>query len=171
MTVKAKRAPASQPRPAATPADPAGSIHFSFSDTVAGYVTAFHRKTRSFTLQTSDGREFEVFLTPTTFARVTQNLGEGYADATGRLAELLNEGQYLFAYGVFYFDGNRHKFEAKSIVFPGAGASYRHEEPDWWVKQIHSIADSYLKWQFNHPHEPIDYRNYRTFLHLAGAKK
>ncbi len=166
MTTTVERAPATEPRTAGT----TGGIHFSFSDTVAGYVTAFHRKTRSFTLQTSDGREYEVFLTPTTSARITQNLGEGYADATGRLGELVAEGQYLFAYGVFYFDGGHHKFEAKSLVFPGAGG-YRHEEPDWWVKQIHAIADSYLKWQFNHPHEPIDYRNYRTFLHLAGAKK
>ena len=48
---------------------------------------------------------------------------------------------------------------------------YRFEEQDWWVKQIRSIADSYLRWQFNYPTDPVDYRNYRTFLHLAGAKK
>src|SRR5262249_45067300 len=65
-----------------------------------------------------------------------------------------------------------YRFEAKALAFPGeAPGGYRHEEPDWWVKQVRSIADSYLKWQFNYPAEPIDYVNYRTFLHLAGGKK
>jgi mannose/cellobiose epimerase-like protein (N-acyl-D-glucosamine 2-epimerase family) len=152
---------------------PNTNIEFSFSDTIAGYVRRFNRRQRSFSLQTSDGRGYEVFLTPTTFGRITQNLGEGYLDATGRFGELLTEGQFLYAYGVFYFDGGpQHKFEAKSIVFPGCKLNeYRHEEQDWWVKQIHSIGHSYLKWQFNHPQEEIDYRNYRTRLQLEGGKK
>src|SRR5688500_5902327 len=95
-------------------ATPDTNIEFSFSDTIAGYVRQFNRRKRSFTLETSDGREFEVFLTPATFGRITQNLEEGYIDATGRFSELLTEGQFLYAYGVFYFDGGpQHKFEAK----------------------------------------------------------
>jgi mannose/cellobiose epimerase-like protein (N-acyl-D-glucosamine 2-epimerase family) len=152
---------------------PNTNLEFSFSDTIAGYVRSFDRLSRSFTLETSDGREFEVKLTPTTFGRITQNLGESYVDATGRFGELLTEGQLVYVYGVFYFDGGaEHNFEAKSIVFPGCRVGeYRHEEADWWVKQIHSIAGSYLKWQFNHPNEEIDYRNYRTRLQLEGGKK
>jgi mannose/cellobiose epimerase-like protein (N-acyl-D-glucosamine 2-epimerase family) len=154
-------------------AEPQTNLEFSFSDSIAGYVRRFDRLTRSFTLETSDDREFEVMLTPTTFGRITQNLGEGYIDATGRFGELLTDGQLVYVYGVFYFDGApRHKFEAKSIVFPGnTPEEFRHEEADWWVKQIHSIANSYLKWQFNHPNEAIDYRNYRTRLQLEGGKK
>src|SRR5688572_9313311 len=152
---------------------PNTNLEFSFSDTIAGYVRRFDRLTRSFTVETSDGREFEVTLTPTTFSRITQNLGESYIDATGRFGELLTDGQFVYVYGVFYFDGGaQHKFEAKSIVFPGNSTDeYRHEEPDWWIKQIHSIGNSYLKWQFNHPNEEIDYRNYRTRLQLEGGKK
>ena len=154
-------------------AEPQTNLEFSFSDSIAGYVRRFDRLTRSFTLETSDGREFEVMLTPTTFGRITQNLGEGYIDATGRFGELLTDGQLVYVYGVFYFDGApQHKFEAKSIVFPGnTPEEFRHEEADWWIKQIHSIANSYLKWQFNHPNEAIDYRNYRTRLQLEGGKK
>ncbi len=149
------------------------NIEFSFSDTVAGYIRGFDRASRTFTLETSDGRTFNVKLTPTTFGRVTQNLNEGYIDATSRFNELLVDGQFVYAYGVFYFDGGpEHNFEAKSLVFPGAEADkYRHEEPAWWTKQIHAIADSYLQWQFNHPKEEIDYRNYRTRLQLEGGKK
>lgn len=149
-------------------------IDFTFSDTIAGYVTHFNRTERTVGLSTSDGRQFKGMLTATTFARISQNLEEPYADATGRLAELLTPGQLVYAYGVFYPDGGEgdYTFEIKSMVFPGNGPSvYRHEEQDWWIKQIRSIGHSYLKWQFNHPKEEIDYRNYRTFLHLAGGKK
>jgi mannose/cellobiose epimerase-like protein (N-acyl-D-glucosamine 2-epimerase family) len=155
-------------------AESSTNIEFSFSDTVAGYVRRFNRANRSFTVETSDGRMYEAHLTPTTYGRITQNLGEGYVDATGQLAELLSEdGQFVYAYGVFYFDGGpKHKFEVKSLVFPSCRPErFRHEEQDWWVKQIHSIATSYLNWQFNYPHEAIDYRNYRTRLQLEGGKK
>ncbi len=159
--------------PATAPRTPETNVDFSFSDTIAGYVRRFNRRERSFTLETSDGRHYNVYLTPTTYGRIVQNLGEGYLDATSRLAELLTDGQFLYAYGVFYFDGGpQHKFEAKSLVFPGCRVGeYRHEEPDWWIKQIKAIGQSYLKWQFNYPNEEIDYRNYRTQLQLTGGKK
>ncbi len=149
-------------------------IDFTFSDTISGYVTHFNRVERSVGLSTSDGRQFKGVLTPSTYARISQNLEESYMDATGRLAELLTPGQFVYAYGVFYPDAGDgdYVFEIKSMVFPGNGPSvYRHEEQDWWIKQIRSIGNSYLKWQFNYPKEEIDYRNYRTFLHLAGAKR
>jgi len=149
-------------------------IDFTFSDTISGYVTHFNRLERSVGLSTSDGRQFKGVLTPSTYARISQNLEESYMDATGRLAELLTPGQFVYAYGVFYPDAGDgdYVFEIKSMVFPGNGPSvYRHEEQDWWIKQIRSIGNSYLKWQFNYPKEEIDYRNYRTFLHLAGAKR
>ena len=148
------------------------NIEFTFSDAIAGYVTSFNRTEKSFGIQTSDGKEFQAYLTPTVYARITHNLEEPYHDCTGRLAELLIPGQHVFAYGIFYPQGDGHKFEVKSLVFPGdAPENYRHEEPDWWVKQIHSIADSYLKWQFNYPNQEIDYSHYRTYLNLAGEKK
>lgn len=147
-------------------------LTFTFSDTIAGYVTNLNRTTRQFGLRTSDGREYEVALTPTTYARISQNLEEGYLDCTGRIGEMLQEGQHVFAYGVFYPEEGGLKFEANSLVFPGeAPDKYRHEEPDWWIKQVRSIADSYLKWQFGYPEKPVDYREYRTFLHLGGTKK
>lgn len=147
-------------------------IDFSFSDTVAGYVTDFDRSSKSFGLKTSDGRQFKAYMTFNTFARVSQNLDEGYIDATGQMPELLTPGQLVYAYGVFYPQEDGFRFEVKSMVFPGQGQeNYRHEEPDWWIRQIRSIANSYLKWQFDYPAEAIDYSKYRTYLNLSGAKK
>ena len=94
----------------------AGNISFSFSDTIAGYVTGFDRRERRLGLRTSDGREFQVYLTPTTYGRFTRNLGEVYADATGRFGELLSEGQFLYAYGIFYQDGGAERVVGHSVV-------------------------------------------------------
>jgi len=147
-------------------------MNFSFSDMIGGYVTQFNRSDKSFGIKTSDGRQYTAYLTPTTFGRITQNLEEPYLSATERFAELLHPGQHVFAYGVFYPQGEGHKFEAKSLVFAGEGSQqYRHEEPDWWIKQVRSIADCYLKWQFGYPKQPIDYKEYRTMLNLSGSKK
>jgi mannose/cellobiose epimerase-like protein (N-acyl-D-glucosamine 2-epimerase family) len=149
-----------------------GQVAFTFSDTISGYVTHFNRTERSFSLKTSAGKEFTVFITPMTYAKITQNLDEGYIDATGRLAELLEAGNFVYAGCIFYPKGDAFRIEVKSMIFPGdTVGSYRHEEPDWWIRQVRSIADSYLKWQFNYPETPIDYKNYRTFLHLGGGKK
>jgi mannose/cellobiose epimerase-like protein (N-acyl-D-glucosamine 2-epimerase family) len=147
-------------------------MEMTFSDLIAGYVVHFDGNERSFVLRTSDGKEHKIFLTPSTFARVTQNLGESYRDCTGRIWELLKPGQYVYSYNLFYPQGSGHRIDAKSLVFPGESAQhYRQEEPNWWVQQARAIAGSYMRWQFNHPNQPIDYKNYRTFLQLGGAKK
>jgi mannose/cellobiose epimerase-like protein (N-acyl-D-glucosamine 2-epimerase family) len=148
-------------------------VDFTFSDTIAGYVTSYNSRESGFTLRTSDGREFSVYLNSNTFARYAYNLPEPYQDATADMPRLLAlPRQFVFAYGTYYPAGETGRFEAQWLVFPGNGPGlYRHEEPSWWINQSRSIGQSYLKWQFNHPAEPINYRNYRTMLHLAGTKK
>lgn len=147
-------------------------MKYSLSDLVAGYVEAYDAASRTYSVRTTDGTRFEVVLTPITCAQVTRNLGEDYRDCTGQLPEMLRPGQLVYSYGVFYPDGKGKKMEAEAIVVPGDGPdAYRHEEPEWWVRQIHSIASCYLKWQFDYPKAPIDFRNYRTLLHLTGEKK
>jgi mannose/cellobiose epimerase-like protein (N-acyl-D-glucosamine 2-epimerase family) len=143
-------------------------MSFSFSDMISGYVTNFNRAEKSFGIKTSDGREFNAYLSPTTWSQISRNLGEDYIPSS---PDLLHPGQHVFAYGVFYPKGAEYKFEVKSMVFPGDTPEiYRHDEPDWWVKQVRSIADSYLQWQFNYPSQPINYREYRTMLNLSGYK-
>ena len=149
------------------------NIDFTFSDTIAGYVTGFNSVENWFTLRTSDRRDFKVFLTANTYARIIQNLDEPYRDATGSINSLLAlNRQFVYAYGTFYPNEESLKFEAQWLVFPGSGpGNFRQEEPSWWINQIESIGKSFLKWQFNHPIETINFDNYRTILHLGGAKK
>ncbi len=145
-------------------------LTFTLSDMIAGYVTSRDAATDSFSLKTTDGRQFTVFLTSTTYAELIRNLGEPYHDATGQMREMLAPGRYLFAYGIFYPQGEHHKFEAKHLVFCGATeAEYRFEKQDWWIQQVRQLADFYLKAEFGDGE--IDFSKYRTNLTLAGSKK
>ena len=131
------------------------NFNFTLSDTIAGYVTDFSLSERSFKLKTSDNREFKAFLTDNCYARYARNLNEGYQDATGDINKLLAlPRQMVFAYGTFYpaTEQSQTIFQVQWLVFQGKGPGiYRHEEPEWWINQIDSIAQSYLKWQFNYP--------------------
>ncbi|MCL2926850.1 MAG: AGE family epimerase/isomerase [Trichodesmium sp. MAG_R01] len=142
-------------------------VEFTFSDLIAGYVTNFDSGTDIFGIKTTDGREFKAKLTPTSYAKLVQNLDEAYPDATGAMRSMLVPGRYVFTYGVFYPDSSI--FEAKQIVFVGRQADdYIFEKSNWWVHQVRSLANFYVKAQF--AGEEIDYRNYRTTLSLSGVR-
>jgi len=145
------------------------TLDFTFSDLIAGYVTGFDAATDRFTMETSDGRPYSVGLTGNTYAEVIRNLGEGFKDATGAMREMLVPGRLVFAYGVFYPDGNDETvlFDAKHIVFTGrTETAYEFERQDWWISQIRQLADFYIKAEF--PDGTIDYREYRTNLSITG---
>jgi mannose/cellobiose epimerase-like protein (N-acyl-D-glucosamine 2-epimerase family) len=145
-------------------------LRFTFSDTIGGYVSSFDAGNKRFVMKTSDGREFAVDITDTMSAELVRNLEEPYADASALVNQMLVPGRYLFAYGIYYPEGGTHKFEAKRLVFVGRKEDqYQFEKQDWWIKQVASLGNSYLKWQFG-GHD-VDYRMYRTILNLAGEKK
>ncbi len=149
------------------------NMSFSLSDLIAGYVTDFDSskgEIGTFGLKTSDGRKFEVALTSMTYAELVRNLDEPYFDCTSKISSMLVPNCYLFVYGIFYPEAGKYNFEAKHIVFLGRKENeYLFEKQDWWVKQVKSLANFYLKAQFED--EEIDYRNYRTGLGLVGSKE
>ena len=146
-------------------------LDFTFSDLISGYVTSYDSEAGVIDLTTSDNRAYRAKLTANTYARQTQNLDEGWQDRGGNLDELLAPGQMVFLYGTF-FPEEQISFEVNFIVFAGENNQcLRYEEQGWWIRQIDSIAASYIKWQFNAPNEPIDYHKYRTLISLTGGKK
>ena len=149
---------------------PSSNMQFEFTDLIAGYVKEFDKETGSFTLTTSDGREFRVYLTDTTYARLMRNLDEPYQDCTGLMHQMLaQDGRMVFAFGIFYpqHDGT-FQFEAKSLDFPEKElGKYRFEESGWWQKQAKSICDFFVKAQFGSTGD-INYENYRTNVNLSG---
>ncbi|MEU8463239.1 AGE family epimerase/isomerase [Streptomyces sp. NPDC029003] len=146
----------------------AGSLGFSFSDTIAGYVVRFDSASRLLRLKTADDREFEVSLAGDPSAELVRNLDEPYVDASGHIDEMLSPGRFLYLYGVHYPE-HGGRFDAKRLVFLGRGAEdYRFEETSWWVKQIESLADFYRRAQFGDG--PVDFTEYRTEVRLGGDK-
>lgn len=146
------------------------ALEFTFSDLISGYVTEYDASSRIVKIKTSDNRFYQANLTANTYFRQTQNLDEGWLDRGEQLDQLLIPGKIVFLYGT-YFPESEISFEVNFIIFAAeASNDYRYTEKDWWVKQIDSIASSYLKWQFNHPTEAIDYTNYRTLINLTGSK-
>lgn len=144
-------------------------MRFSFSDTIAGYVTQFDRDKDTFGLKTSDDREFQVKIAPNTYAMLTRNLEEPYQDSTGPMRDMLVPGRYLYVYGIYYPEGGGHTFESQFIVFVGRRErEYVFERQDWWINQIEALGNFYLRSQFGEG--GVDYQNYRTSLALTGAK-
>jgi mannose/cellobiose epimerase-like protein (N-acyl-D-glucosamine 2-epimerase family) len=144
-------------------------IAFSFSDTIAGYVTHYDQVRDAFVLATRHGREFQIKLKGNTYAQLVRNLEEPYYDCTNQMRAMLEPGRYLFTYGTFYPQNNTHVFEAQFLIFLGRRTGeYAFERPDWWINQIQSLGHFYLHAQFGEAE--IDYRNYRTTIRLTGEK-
>ena len=143
-------------------------MHFTFSDLLAGYVTSCDCENNIFTLKSLDGnREFNIKITPTTYAEYVRNLGENYKDATDVMKNLIEPGRLLFAYGIFYPEKEDYMFEAKNIVFAGRDLDSSYfQRQDWWIQQIKELGDFYLKSQFSSGR--VDYKNYSTNLFLDG---
>ena len=112
------------------------TIKYPYSDLISGYVKTTDFDKGVFVMETSDGSEFTVKLTETTFAEMVRNLGEAFMDCTGTMKDMLLTGRFLYAYGVFYPEEGA-PFEAKHLVFLGRSErDYRFEQQDWWIKQI-----------------------------------
>jgi mannose/cellobiose epimerase-like protein (N-acyl-D-glucosamine 2-epimerase family) len=145
------------------------STGFTFSDTVAGYVTGVDRERGVYQVETSDGRPFTVKVRKNTYAQLLRNLNDRYIDCTAQMYDLLTPGRYLYTYGTFYPERGRQVFEAQFLIFVGRRPDeFLFERSDWWVKQIKSLGDFYLKAQF--ADGPVDYTNYRTTIKLTGEK-
>ena len=146
------------------------SMRFSFSDTIAGYVTGYDRDKDSFGLKTTDGRDFQVKFASNTYGWIVNNLNEPRTwTSQDQMRGLLATGRYLFVYGIYYPEHGGFTYEAQSLIFPGRREdNYVFERQDWWIKQVAAIAAFYLKAQFQG--KPIDYKDYRTIIRLTGEK-
>lgn len=144
-------------------------MSFTFSDTIAGYVQSFDRDQKMFVVKTSHDHEYQIKLKDGTYAQMVRNLGDPYFDATGQIYDLLTPGRYLYSYGIFYPEAGDNVFEAQFLLFLGRRENeYVFEKRDWWVKQIHELADFYARAQFGEGE--INYDDYRTLLNLSGER-
>ena len=122
-------------------------IQFTFSDTIAGYVTDYDRESDIFTVKTSDGRVFRIKVKSNTYAQLVRNLGDPYQDATGQMREMLVPGRFVFTYGIFYPGERRLHLRGPVPALPGPPARRvrASRSQDWWVRQIEQLGDFYLQ--------------------------
>jgi mannose/cellobiose epimerase-like protein (N-acyl-D-glucosamine 2-epimerase family) len=147
-------------------------MNFTFSDTLAGYVQNYDKKTDIFTLKTSDGRDYSVKLKPNTYGWIANNLEEPRQWCNpDQIRAMLVAERYMFIYGIYYPEGGDFNYEVQYVIFMGAKENaFGFEKPDWWIKQIVSLGDFYIRAQFGEGN-PIDYHEYRTIINLAGKKE
>ena len=154
----------------------ANALDFTFSDLIAGYITSVDfpevfDSQGMITLRTSDGREYDVKVTYACYAELVRNLGEPFNVAPG-MKDILVEGRFIHAYGLFYPEESGLKFEAKHLLLFGRTKDHlRFEEQDWWIRQIQQLLNFYLEAQFGvEEGQTIDFRNFRTDLSAEGNK-
>ena len=147
-------------------------IKFTFSDTLAGYVRGYDRESDTFGLRTSDGREYNVKLKSNTYGWIANNLEEPRQWCNpDQIRSMLVPGRYMFNYGIYYPEGGDFSYEVQFVIFMAAKENaFGFELTDWWVKQIVSLGDFYIRAQFGEG-QPINYREYRTIINLAGKKE
>ncbi|MEO1145018.1 MAG: AGE family epimerase/isomerase [Cyanobacteria bacterium J06638_22] len=154
----------------------ANSLDFTFSDLIAGYITHVTYPDQfdaqgAIGLRTSDGREYDVKITYACYAELVRNLAEPFNVAPD-IKDILVEGRFIHAYGIFYPESSGLKFEAKHLVLFGRTKDHlRFEEQDWWIRQIQQLLNFYLEAQFGvQEGEAIDFRNFRTDISAEGEK-
>jgi mannose/cellobiose epimerase-like protein (N-acyl-D-glucosamine 2-epimerase family) len=146
------------------------AINFSFSDTIAGYVTGYDKDVDGFNIMTSDSKEFTVKLSKKAYAWIANNLNEPRQWCTDQMRGMLSPGRFLFVYGVFYNEGGGFNFEAQYLIFLGRKPDeYDFEKRDWWVRQIRALGEFYLLAQFQG--KEINYDDYRTTIKITGEKE
>ena len=156
-------------------------INFEFSDTIAGYVQSYDKGKDTFVLKTTDEREFSVKFGAETYGWIANTPGEPRTWCSqDQMREMLQEGRYLFTYGIYYPEKGGFTFETQYMVFPGKKpGSYGFERQNWWIQQIAELGKFFLKAQFGDQalelendayKKAVDYDNYRTTITLTGEK-
>jgi mannose/cellobiose epimerase-like protein (N-acyl-D-glucosamine 2-epimerase family) len=145
-------------------------VSFPFSDLIAGYVTGFDKEADTFDLKTTDGRVYKVKFAANTYAWIANNCEERRQWCGDQMRNMLIPGRYLFVYGIYYPEGGGFTYEAQYLVFLGRTENvFGFERPDWWINQIRSLGDFWLRAEFGKG--PVDYQDYRTTVSLAGEKE
>lgn len=145
-------------------------VSSTFSDSIGGYVSEFDQKGDAFVITTTIGTSFTVKLKSNSYAQLVRNLGQPYQDCTQQMRSMLVPGRHVHVYGVFYPEDGGFTFEAQYLLFHGRKkGEYAFEKQDWWITQISSIGNFWLKAQFEG--KPVDFRNYRTTIKLSGEKE
>lgn len=158
--------------------------NFTQTMTLAGSVQDVDATASTFSLKARTGDVFRVVVGETTTYQVLTNLDQigrdrvpeptmaSPDDVRRALAKYIVSGRPLFVAGLYQLDGERERFEARTIYLlhsdPGR---YLFEETHWWLAQVTQMADRILDHLFDQRRSyTIDdfAKFYRTNLNILG---
>ena len=142
---------------------------------VTGRVVTIDAAESRFTMKTYNDQEIRVFISPETHfmtLRNTDKMGRDTSDPQvgNPLERYLEPEQLVSAYGILQNNGDSQRFDVKSVTLFGNNKdNYLFEEGHWWLTQLSSFADVWLKRQFGLGSD-FDFTSYRTDLTATGSR-
>ncbi|MBF0410244.1 MAG: AGE family epimerase/isomerase [Candidatus Riflebacteria bacterium] len=140
------------------------------SDLFYGTISSISESDRhSFFITLPSGKTVEILFTDETSVETLRNLDEAPIYPKEPITKHILPGRHVSVLGLIYADKNPPEIEARKILFlEDETGNLRFMHGSWWINQIKSVGDFYLRAQF--PDGKIDYTKYRTNLRLNGSK-
>ena len=150
---------------------PMETMHFTFSDTIAGSVAYTQADEDTFTLRTIDGREFDGRAHRPDVRGGHPQPRRGLHRRDGPDARHARPRPHALRLRDLLPGGRRATSSRRSTSSSSAARAHDFvfERPDWWVKQVREIADFYLQAQFGR-RRTSTYAEYRTQHHARGRE-
>jgi len=140
---------------------------------VTGRVKSIDKSARTFEIETRGG-VFQARMSDTTYFYVIKNADGLDRDRTDdtisdQMERYLEIGKLVSAYGIYQIHEAKQAYDVKSVAtFGNSKDHFLFEEGHWWLSQITSFADTWLKRQFGLG-ENFNFTEYRTNLTAAGT--
>lgn len=142
---------------------------------VTGYVKKIYPDQSMFEIEARSGDIFQAYTNGDTSFSMIRNTDKMDRDRVesgnpNNLEKYLHNKQLISAYGILLVHEENRRFDIKKVtIFGNEKNEYVFEEGHWWLTQITSFADVWLKRQFERG-DNFDFTGYRTNLTSTGGK-
>lgn len=149
--------------------------YFSQSLRVTGYVRNIDLDASMFEIEARSGDIFQAYITGETYFYMIRNTDKIERDRSdlsiqSKLERYLEKEQLVSAYGIVQIHEDKTRYDVKSVaLFGNSKDHFIFEEGHWWLTQISSFADVWLRRQFG-LESNFDFTGYRTDLSATGGK-
>ncbi|MEW6163097.1 MAG: AGE family epimerase/isomerase, partial [Nitrospirota bacterium] len=149
--------------------------YFSQSLRITGYVRNIDPNASMFEIEAPSGDIFQAYISSETYFYMIRNTDKIDRDRSDRsiqnkLERYLEKDKLVSACGIMQIHENKMRYDVKSVaLFGDRRDHFIFEEGHWWITQISSFADTWLKRQFGLGSN-FDFTGYRTDLTATGGK-
>lgn len=153
---------------------------FTQSTALMGVVKTLQPNKPGFTVQTRSGNDFMVTAGAETTFSVLQNIdglnqdrfpnpANYTGDTAGNILKYIRVGHLVGLNCIIQINGSTTQFDARNVfLLQDQNGGFVFERPNWWLRQISSFADTWLKDLFG-PAQTFDFSKYETNLGITGV--